>query len=275
MTKTLAHGLPKVSLKKTSNHNSEATSDHTLLLRMALSLEYNRAYWENYRPERTYENIAKVAFEERWFGNKSMSRIRLLLNNFRRRFDAYPQALNVLCKWRPTDARIRQNICHWHLQLSDPIYRDFTGEYLVNRREHPKPRVDRNVTARWLADRTGDKWSVATLNRVANNLLSSAAEAGLLSCKPGTRTLTYPHVDDMSLAYLLYLLRNIDFKGSLLSNLYLISVGLSDGYLEQRLRRLPGLNFSRMGDLQDFNWTYSDLENWANHMFSITLEDNT
>jgi len=274
MTKTVAYDLPEIPLKKTPERNSEATSDHTLLLRMALSLEYNRAYWENLRPGITRKNIAKVAFEERWFGNKSMSRIRLLLTNFRRRFDAYPEALKVLCRWRPTDAKIRQIICHWHLQLADPIYRDFTGNFLVNRRRHPKPRVDRNVTARWLIDRILDKWSVATLNRVANNLLSSAAEAGLLSRKPETRTLIYPHVDDMSLAYLLYLLRNIEFKGTLLSNPYLLSLGLNDGYLEQRLRRLPGLHFSRMGDLNDFNWTYSDLETWANHALSHRLEDN-
>jgi len=254
--------------------NAEATKEHTLLLRMALSAEDNRAYWENFRPEISKKEIAKVAFEERWFGNKSMARIQLLLTNFRRRFDLYPQALKVLCKWQPNDVKIRKNICHWHLQLADPIYRDFTGAFLNERRMHPEPRADRDIVARWLAQRIENKWAASTINRVSNNLISSAAEAGILSPVPGVRKLQHPHVDDLSLSYMLYLLREMKFNGTILSNPYLMSVGLIEGNLAQRLRRLKDLKFSLMGGLQEFDWAYIDLMDWANHTFSIHPEAN-
>ena len=75
-----------------------------------------------------------VAFEQRWFGNKSLSGVRTILRNFSDRFDAYPIALKVLQQWCPSELTTRQNICHWHLQLSDPIYRQFSGVYLEQRR---------------------------------------------------------------------------------------------------------------------------------------------
>ena len=55
-------------------------------------------------------------------------------------------------------------------------------------------------------------------------------------------------------------------------NPYLKSVGLSEGVLEQRLRNLPGLAFNRMGNLQDFNWSYDDLESWATNALSLNME---
>jgi hypothetical protein len=48
--------------------------------------------------------------------------------------------------------------------------------------------------------------------------------------------------------------------------------------LEQRLRRLPGLSFNRMGDLYEFSWQYPDLKSWAMHELNLgkkaAIEDN-
>jgi len=35
----------------------------------------------------------------------------------------------------------RRVICHWHLQLTDPLYRSFTGGYLAERRAGTRPEV--------------------------------------------------------------------------------------------------------------------------------------
>jgi hypothetical protein len=77
------------------------------------------------------------------------------------------------------------------------------------------------------------------------------------------RPLTVPRVDDLSLAYLIYLLRNVRIEGGLLANPYFASVGLEGAELEQRLKDLPGLRFRRQGDLIDFGWVYPDLAAWA------------
>jgi hypothetical protein len=246
---------------------------HTRLLRTSLALEECRAYWEHIRPDIPYDQCAVVAFEERWFGNKSMARVRELLATCRHRFDTYPIALAVLRRWRPSDPATRLNICHWHLQLTDPLYRAFTGGFLEQRRLHPQPKVDRDVAVRWMQHVLDGRWGSATLIRIATSLLTSAAAAGLCSQGNGARSLKYPKVTDEALAYLFYVLRHLSFEGTLLENPYVASVGLTEGLLEQRLRRLPGMAFQRMGELWDFGWHYPDLTAWARHELALSWED--
>lgn len=242
---------------------AETREVHTRLLRLPLACEESRAYWLHARPDVPALDRAQEAFEERWFGSKSMARVRYLLINFSHRFDAFRESLDVLTRWRIADASTRQNICHWHAQLTDPIYREFSGDFLHDRRRHPEPSLDRDVVARWVERRLDGKWASATTLRMATALLTCATEAGLCEAGHGKKAVLYPKVPDEALAYLLYLLRGIDFEGTLLANPYLASVGLAEGFLEQRLRRLPGLTYHRMQHLQDLEWHHPDLKTWA------------
>lgn len=244
---------------------AEVLEPHTRLLRVALAPDESRIFWHLAEPGRTAAEQATRAFEERWFGNKSLPRVRVLLAAFIERFGPFPGALDVLRQWRPADPWTRRILCHWHAQLTDPLYREYTGDFLPRRWLHPRPRVDRDVTHRWLDERTEGKWSPATTVRMANGFLTAAAEAGLCDANPGRRRLRQPTVTDDALTYLVYLLRHVDFAGSLLENPYLLSVGLSDLALEKRLRRLSALDFRRMGDLVDFGWRHADLRSWAAH----------
>ncbi len=250
----------------------EVHTDHTGLLRLALALEDSRAYLDHFRPEIPAKKLAETAFEERWFGNKSMARIKLILNDFRKRYNAYPPAFVVLHRWKPADPNIRKNLCHWHLQLSDPIYRDLSGVFLVQRRERIDAALSRDIVAKWLHERTGNRWAMTTIRRISENLVTSLAEAGLCSPNNRDRKPAYPAVPDVSLAYLLYLLRHMKFNGTLLSNPYLASVGLSDEFLENRLRRLPSLNYKRMSGVHDFGWEYDNIGDWAAHTLSLNME---
>lgn len=246
-------------------YGAEVTAPHTRLLRISLVLEESRAYWENLRLDISKEQRPTVAFEERWFSNKSMDRVRRLLAEFSHRYDAYPVALAVLMKWQAVDPITRQNLCHWHLQLTDPLYRQFTGEFLEQRRHQKNASIDRDIVARWVTSQIKSDWSVATTQRMATGLIAAAAAADLCSNSVGHRSLTYPKVTDDALSYWLYFLRYLSFEGTLLENPYLASVGLTEGFLEQRLRRLPSLAFNRMGELYEFGWKYSGLEAWASH----------
>jgi hypothetical protein len=241
----------------------EVIQPHTHLLRLALAVEESRAYWQHSRPNIPESALATFAFEERWFGHRSMERVRLLLNNLALRFDAYPAALDVLRFWQPSDPTTRANLCHWHTQLSDPLYRSFTSQLIPQRYLLPTPSIDRDVVARWLVGQIGTSWAPATTMRMATSLLTSAAAAGLCSQGVGVRQLKTPKVTDEALVYLLYLLRDVVFEGSLLANPYLASVGLNARFLEQRLSRLSGLTFQRMGDLYEFTWHYLNLKAWA------------
>lgn len=241
----------------------EVAEVHARILRLALGLEESRAYFEHVDPAVPLEHRALTAFESRWFGAKSLDRVRFLLANFAERYDAYPDALLALRRWRTMDAATRQTVCHLHLQLSDPLYRAFTGTFLVERRALREPRVDREVTLRWLRTGFPDRWSGATYVQFARKLLSAASEAGLISPKRDPRALLFPKITDHALTYLLYLLAQTRIEGTVLDNPYLRSLGLTDGFLDQRLVRLPGLRFHRMGELFELELEHPSLAAWA------------
>ncbi|NOU34916.1 MAG: DUF1819 domain-containing protein [Polyangiaceae bacterium] len=242
---------------------SEATTVHTRILRLALGVEDSRSYWEHADPMVAGPSRALLAFEKRWFGSKSLERTRFLLANFADRYDVYPESLAVLRRWRGMETSTRQAICHWHLQLSDPLYRRFTGEFLVQRRGLPSPKVDRDVALRWVKTEFPERWAEATCVQFASKLISAASEAGLIAAKPNPRPLLLPKVPDVALEYLLYLLRGLGFAGTLTENAYLASVGLTEGFLDQRLRALPNIQFRRMAQLTEVEWHAPSLSAWA------------
>lgn len=239
----------------------EVTQVHTRLLKCSLELEESRAYWRStaaggpITPER--------AFEEYWFGARSLDRIKLLLTNLRARFDAFPAALAVLQRWSDMDLDCRRVICHWHLQLSDPLYRAFTGEHLVARRDQQKPQIRRDVVIAWVADQGPGRWTMATRIQFASKLLTAAHVAGLVTTTRDPRPLALPVVPDAALTYLLYLLREIEHTGTLFENPYLASVGLVGDALDERLRGLPDLSFHRQGAVIDLGWSFPSLTAWA------------
>lgn len=263
--------VPVIAAK--SLWGKEVLEFHTRILRVSLAVEESQAYWEHLKLDTPKDKRATVAFEERWFGSKSMDRVRRLLAEFKHRYDAYPVALDALIRWRPSDALTRQNICHWHMQLADPTYRAFTGIFLEQRRYQSNAGIDRDGVSRWVSQHLKADWSSATIQRMATGLIASATDAGLCSGNSGTRSLKYPKVTDEALAYWFYLMRGLSFEGTILDNPYLASVGLSEGFLEQRLRRLPGLSFSRMNDLHEFNWQYPDLKSWAIQELGLTWNE--
>ncbi len=240
---------------------AETTAVHTRLLKCALGVEDSRAYWQHTHPG--HDPSPDEAFAAYWFGAKSLDRIKVLLTNFRARYDAFPDALRALHHWRHMEPDTRTLICHWHLQLSDPMYRAFTGEYLVERREALRDTITRDLVVGWVGTQGQARWTMATRIQFASKLLSAACGAGLVGSTRDPRPLTFPRVGDEALTYAMYLLREVAFEGTLLDNPYLRSVGLDGGLLEDRLRALSTLRFSRQGDLVDFGWRYPSLESWA------------
>lgn len=239
----------------------EETRVHTRLMKCALEVEESRAYWQHAGGDRRVS--AQEAFDGYWFGARSLPRVEVLLANMRARFDAFPPSLPVLHRWHPMSPDTRKLICHWHLQLSDVLYRDFTGDWLERRREGERAEVTRDRVTRWVSEHGPERWTMPTRIQIASKLLSAAHAAGLVVTTRDPRPLAYPRVPDDALAYLLHLLRGIDIAGPLLDNLYLRSVGLSGGLLDERLRGLAELRFRRQGDLVDFGWRYDDVGAWG------------
>ncbi len=238
---------------------TEVTQTHTHLLRCALEAEDARVYWRRAQPSVS----ADTAFNESWFGARSLERVKTLLNTFKARFDAFPHGLAVLREWTDMDPGTRAVICHWHIQLADPVYRAFTGQYLPELMDSGRLTVTRAQVQAWVARTYPDKWTHPTVTKWASNLLATAKSAGLIKTSRDPRPLVHPRVGDHALAYLLYLLRGVAFEGTLLENPYFASVGLNREGVELRLRSIRGLHFRRQGDLVDFGWAYPDLQHWA------------
>lgn len=238
---------------------AEAAQVHTRLLKCSLDIDESRAYWQH---STAPDITAERAFAEYWFGARSLARVVVLLTNFRARFDAYPTALAVLQRWPDMDLACRRAICHWHLQLSDPLYRSFTGTYLLERREH-SGQVRRDAVVAWVGEQGPGRWTMATRIQFASKLLTAAHTAGLVVGIRDPRPLAFPPIPDGALTYLLYLLRDVQFTGTLLSNPYLASIGLVGPDLDARLRALDALSFRRQGALTELEWAYSDLAAWA------------
>lgn len=239
---------------------AEVTEIHTRLLRCSLEVEPARAYW---RHAGTDPITAERAFEQYWFGARSLPRVRVLLANMRARFDAYPSALAVLGRWTTMDLATRRAICHWHLQLSDPLYRAFTGGFLAVRHQRQEPQVRRQGVIHWIDEQAPGRWTTSTRIQFASKLLTAAHDAELVSGTRDPRPLVFPMVTDVALTYLLYLLRDVAFEGSLLRNPYLASVGLEGSKLDGRLRGLSGLSFARQGDVHELQWSFASLAEWA------------
>lgn len=239
----------------------EETRLHTRLLKCTLELENSRIYWG--LAGSGVALTAEQAFEEGWFGHRSLSRLQELLGDLRVRFDAFPSALQVLHGWKEIAPDTQRLICHWHLQLADPLYRHFTGSFRLDQLNHGRRTLSKQQVVRWLGEQTGERWAMSTRLQIASKLLSSAFAAGLIGSRRDPRPITFPRVPEEALSYMLYLLREVEISGTLLDNPYLASVGLVGDFLDDRLRGLPGLAFGRQGELVDMGWRHSDLTTWA------------
>jgi hypothetical protein len=230
------------------------------LTKCGIEIDECRAWWAH--ADRSGSATTQQVFDEYWFGAKSLARIEVLIRTLRLRFDAFPNALQTLHRWPHMSAETRRLICHWHLQLADPLYRTFSGEFLPERRNLPTCDVTRSLAVAWVGRQTGEAWRLPTRTQFATNALSAAVSAGLVTGKRDPRPVVLPAVPGEALGYILHLLREIQFRGTLLDNPYLASVGLVGPALVDRLRSLPGIQLRRQADLADFSWDFADLESW-------------
>lgn len=240
----------------------ERQSWHNRLQKLALGVEESREYWRNATPSLSpaHENVR--AFEERWFGARTMARVRVLMADMRARYAAFPSALQSLKGWQDMHPDTRRLICHWHLQLADPAYRAFSADWLPWRREGVGT-ADFPAALRWIMEVTPKAWQVSTGRQMAGKLLAAAAEAGLVEPAPDPRRTLVPRVPDEALGYCLHLLREVDIAGSILDNPYLRSVGLTGVVLESRLAALPWVRVARLGGTIQMEWQFSSLAAWT------------
>lgn len=235
---------------------------HTRLLRVGLAVEESRAYWRNADPTESTTQLSERAFAQRWFGGKSSTRVGYLIATLRERLDP---ALPILKAWDPVQAQDRAWVCHWHLQLTDPLYRAFTADYAIRRLQSATPTVEKLSSLEWLHAIAPDRWSGATADRLVSGLASSFSEAGFCPTRPGPRPIVAPPLSDHALGYLLYLLKQVRGQGMLLSNPYIQVASMGDD-LDGRLKRLPGVSYRKTGGTASLEWQHETFLDWLAHI---------
>lgn len=240
----------------------ETTEPHSRLLRCSLCVDESRAYWSCVDPDAPTASAAR-AFEDSWFGTKSEAWTAELLTNMVLRFVAFPAALRTLASWRDVSVETRTLICHWHLQLTDPLYRAFTGVFLPERFARGRLDLHRATVEDWVAEHGPSRWAVKTQSQFTTRLISCVRTAGVLRGRREPFELAAPRVPDDALTYLLYLLRDLDFAGTLIANPYLASMHLDPATVSDRVRTLPALTLRRFADVLDLEWRHVDLLDWA------------
>lgn len=245
---------------------SEQTDFSTRLMKCAMVLDDARAYWSHWRAGAPA--TAEQAVTEMWFGARKQSRVEVLLSNFRARFDAFAPAMRVLSRWPSMEYQTRALVCHWHLQLADPLYRMFTAELLAERRASGRA-LHRDEVADWVGQVGPARWSRATHVQFASKLMSCARDAGLLDDARGERSPLWPSLPDEALSYLMYLLRHVETPYRPLDHPYLRSVGLDRWGAGARVGALPDVGVQQMGELTELSFSFPDLVSWAEARLSL------
>lgn len=106
--------------------------------------------------------------------------------------------------------------------------------------------------------------------KFASNMLSTASEAGLLKGRKDPRRLTLTGVPDAAVGYALYLLRTVEFEGSLNDNPYLRSLGIDSALFPLAMTRVPGVGFRAIGGVQEVDWRYPSLAAWGTENLGAT-----
>lgn len=241
----------------------EATVAHTRILRTTLAIDDCYAYWQKVDTSIPTAQRARSAFEERWFGLKSDARVRTLMGDMLERFDAFPETLELLHALRTIPAALRPWICHVHTALADPIYRQFAGTFLPERRALGYATVDRELVARWVHELYPERWAGATAIKFGSNLLATAFEAGLIAERRDPRPLPPVAAPEAAIAYALYVLRDVAFEGSLTENPYLRSMGIGTDSFRFIAARMPGVRFAELGGVAELTFTEPNLLAWG------------
>lgn len=238
---------------------AEVTTIHTRILRCMLAVDDSATYWRRVDPQVPVGERARVAFEQRWFGAKSEARLRTIMTDLVERFDAFPQAFELLRRLDSVPSGFRPWICHVHTQLADPIYRRFTGEFLPARRDQGYVGVDRATVARWVEELEPGRWGAASRSKFASNLLATAAEAGLVAGRRDPRKLLVPVVPGVVVGYVLYLLRGVSHEGSLTDNAYLRSLGITPDTFRSHAPRIPDVHYAELGGVGELTFEQANL----------------
>lgn len=163
-------------------------------------------------PHSVTENLERFR-RDNLFGKTSRSRVEDILAIFRQRYLADTQltkALTALVKGH-FPVKSLDSVLYFHAAQSDWLLHDFVTEFLAARHQQGRTDLDiehvQAVLAQWVREgKTTGHWSEGTIIRVAQGLLSTLRDFGLLQGAV-KKHLTSPYVPVESFAWVAFYLQ--------------------------------------------------------------------
>jgi len=205
------------------------------------------AHWDRTRPTR--ENLGRIRTEN-LFGKASRSRVQDILIIFRQRYLSDPAIANALATLvqRGFPSRSLDRILYFHAAQSDPLLHDTVTEILAPLYWSGVSEVSPTHIYAALRDwtyggRTAAKWSEPTTRRVAEGLLATLRDFGVLAGTVNKRIVT-PVLPVEAFAYVAFFLSERERSGDKLLNspewqlFFLSSEAVERLFIEAHQRRL-------------------------------------
>ncbi|HRG77874.1 MAG TPA: hypothetical protein PLX69_25160 [Leptospiraceae bacterium] len=187
---------------------------HTDLLKVGARIQESKIYLLNRNFSVSKEDTVSKAFSEKWFGFKSQTYVKRLISRFELRFSKFPEAFLLLRSWvEKINLKDFKNICHFHIQLTDPYYRWFTGIYLGNLIFLGYEEIPTEALISSFEELVTTPMSVKVKRTLALRLKTAARDCGILEGKTDKKiSLSTPGI--IVLYYILFVLRQIGFPSS-------------------------------------------------------------
>jgi hypothetical protein len=223
-------------------------------------------------PHSVAENLERFR-RDNLFGKTSRSRVEDILAIFRQRYLADAQltrALIALVKGH-LPAKSLDSVLYFHAAQSDWLLHDFVTEFLAARHQQGRNDLDiedvQAVLAQWVREgKTTGQWSEGTIIRVAQGLLSTLRDFGLLQGAV-KKHLTSPYVPVESFAWIAFYLRKRQPSGERLLHdpdwrlFFLAPQTVERLFLEAHQRRL--LEYHAAGPVIRISFPAESLEEYA------------
>lgn len=231
------------------------------------------AYWD--REASTTDNLQRLCAGN-LLGKSSRSRAVDVLAIFRQRYLTEPGSTNALATLIHAGASLSVlvPIFYFHAAQSDPLLHDTVTNFLAPLEWHGRAEISTDQLMAFLADQvrsgqTAGRWSEPTTRRVAQGLLSTLRDFGVLAgpSRSPKKHLTPTYLPMESFAYVAFLLaRRLHSGDQVLSSgewrLFFLSQALVERlFVEAQLERL--LTYNAAGRIVRIDFPAESIEEYA------------
>lgn len=228
------------------------------------------AHWNN--SQSTEQNLARLQ-RENVFGKASRSRISDVLAIFRQRYlreKEVARALSLLVHNRLPKPSL-DKIFYFHAALADRLLNDTVTELFADYYSRGRTELRVDDLQRWLTQlvyesKTSARWSADTTRRVAQGLLSTLRDFGILEGANNKR-IAPPSLPVSAFSYIAFYLRGRQASGELLIQskewqlFFLSPIDVERYFMEAHQHRL--LEYYAAGPVVRITFPSSSLEDYA------------